>query len=57
MAKNVAESNGENTKAHFDKKVQPHFIKLDDLLIYEDFHPTGKNLKLTPKWAGLAKFK
>ena len=42
-------------KDNFDKKALPHEFKINDLVLYEDFSPLGKNAKLTPKWLGPAK--
>jgi hypothetical protein len=55
LAKNIAEEQGEKTKDNFDKKALPHEFKINDLVLYEDFSPLGKNAKLTPKWLGPAK--
>jgi transposase InsO family protein len=55
LAKNIAEEQGEKTKDNFDKKAFPHEFKINDLVLYEDFSPLGKNAKLTPKWLGPAK--
>jgi hypothetical protein len=55
LAKNIAEEQGEKTKDNFNKNASPHEFKINDLVLYEDFSPLGKNAKLTPKWLGPAK--
>ncbi len=52
---NIAKDNQDNSKINFDKKALPHSFNIQDLVWYEDFALLGKNLKLTPKWAGPAK--
>jgi hypothetical protein len=55
MAKNIANSNQEQTKANFNKSAKPHTFNIDGFMWYEDLMPLGKNPKLTAEWQGPAK--
>jgi hypothetical protein len=50
LAKNIASYQSEKIKNNFDKS-----DSINDLVWHEDFVPSGKNAKLTPKWQGPAK--
>jgi hypothetical protein len=55
LAKNVANDQGDKIKDNFDKSAFPHNFKINNLVLFEEFAPLGKNPKLTPKWQGPAK--
>jgi hypothetical protein len=55
LAKNVANDQGDKIINNFDKGAFPHSFKIDDLILFEEFAPLGKNPKLMPKWQGPAK--
>jgi hypothetical protein len=55
LAKNISSNQGEKIKDNFDKKALPHNFQIDDLVWYEDFAPSKKKPKLTPKRQGSAK--
>jgi hypothetical protein len=55
LAKNIATDQGEKINSFFDKNALPHDFVINDLILYKDFSPLGKNAKLTPKWQGPAK--
>jgi hypothetical protein len=55
LAKNIASDQSAKIKDNFDKSAFPHDFNINDLVWFEDFAPSGKNPKLTPKWQGPAK--